>query len=300
MLPGRSPARPGGEGVAADAAASESAQPDILLLTLDTTRADALGCYVDPDDPRAEGSASATPHLDALAQRGVLFENCSASSAITPVSHASILTGREPYQHGLRIFAGHAGFRLHSSVPTLATRLRQAGYRTVAVHSAFPVSGAYGLGEGYELLEDFDWGFVEDRAAGRKVGRPGEDFQRRSDATVDLALERLPEQGPLFLWVHLFDPHDPQLLPPVGFMDVDLQELPPKGIERRVAFVPRGAALPRHPHRPPTRSIRTAAHGAGPHHRGRRRSRVKGWRMATNGAAGRVTSFCTRSSCAYR
>ena len=73
-----------------------AAPPDVILVTLDTTRPDFLGCY---------GSENATPHLDRLAREGVLFERSYSTSAVTPVSHASILTGLTPYQHGLRVLA---------------------------------------------------------------------------------------------------------------------------------------------------------------------------------------------------
>lgn len=210
---------------------SDTALPDVILITLDTTRADALGCYGAPDDR--------SPHLDALAREGVLFERCATSSAITPPAHASILTGLQPYQHGLRVFSGHGGYRLPADVPTLATVLRDRGYTTAAVHSAFPVSAAFGFERGFEVFESFGAGFISAMAAADEgLGKwSNEDFQRRSDATIDLALDVLDAaEGPLFLWVHLFDPHDLRVQPPPEFSRAEVADLPENAPGRRDAL----------------------------------------------------------------
>ena len=95
-------------------------KPNILLITLDTTRADRLGCY------GWEGAE--TPNIDGLASRGTRFDFALATAGITPMSHASILTGLNPYTHGLRVFHGPSGNKLAPEIATLPERLSAAGY----------------------------------------------------------------------------------------------------------------------------------------------------------------------------
>lgn len=195
---------------------------NVVLITLDTTRADALGCYGAAED--------ATPFMDTIASAGVVFERCSTSSAITPVAHASILTGLEPYEHGLRVFTGRSGYRLPESIPTLATILGDRGYTTVAVHGAFPVSSAFGFENGFDIFESFDdyeAGFVQEMESETASERSFklQRYQRRCDATIGLVLRKLDEvTGPVFLWVHLFDPHDAKLRPPKDFLSPEASE----------------------------------------------------------------------------
>ncbi|MDP6370783.1 MAG: sulfatase [Planctomycetota bacterium] len=191
----------------------EPARPNIILVTMDTTRADALGTY---------GAEQPTPCFDALAAEGARFDMALSASAVTPVSHASILTGLYPYQHGLRVLSANSGFRLPADMPTVATRLKAEGYRTGAVHSAFPVSAYFGFDEGFDVFESFDSvmrrGTLGDSWDTQK-------FQRRSDHTTDLALDFIEQgEGPYFLWIHYWDPHDPALVPP--------PELIPPGLPR--------------------------------------------------------------------
>jgi arylsulfatase A-like enzyme/tetratricopeptide (TPR) repeat protein len=166
---------------------------NILLVTLDTARADRLGCY---------GYASAeTPVLDGLARDGVLFERCITPTAFTLPSHASIMTGRYPASHGVRINGDRA---LADAQTTLAERLSEAGYRTGAFIGAFVLDGRWGLKQGFEHYDDnFDL-------------KPGEQLdlvrvQRTGDKVVDAALTWLKETDarPFFAWVHLYDPHTP-------------------------------------------------------------------------------------------
>jgi len=188
----------------------EAKRANVLLVTLDTTRADFLGSAGAPGNP--------TPHLDALADEGVRFAAAVSASAVTPVSHASILTGLYPYHHGVRVLAGTGGYRLPEDVPTLTTVLHAHGYRTAAVHSAFPVSSIYGFARGFERFEDVTGTGLKEGPGGRedwdvRVG------QRRSDATNLLVLDFLSTaEEPFFLWIHYWDPHDPALLPPVEFL----------------------------------------------------------------------------------
>ena len=166
---------------------------NILLVTLDTTRANRLGCY---------GYADAeTPALDALARDGVLFERCITPTAFTLPSHASIMTGRYPASHGVRI---NGDLALADAQTTLAERLSEAGYRTGAFIGAFVLDGRWGLKQGFEHYDDnFEL-------------KPGEQLdlagvQRPGDKVVDAALKWLQQTDtrPFFAWVHLYDPHTP-------------------------------------------------------------------------------------------
>ncbi len=206
-------------------ACSESQAPDpteranVLLITLDTTRADRLGCY---------GYEQAnTPILDELASEGVRFERAFSTAGITPVSHASILTGLNNYSHGLRIFYGELGHRLPAEVPSLPAILAKRGWQTAAFVSAYPVSDAYGLARGYQLFQTGLEATLEDQDLAQPLkngslwldGRVN-DTQRRSDATTDEALAWLEEhsaQGPWHLWMHFFDVHDFSLVPPAQY-----------------------------------------------------------------------------------
>ncbi len=169
-----------------------SAEPTerIVLVTIDTLRADHVGCY---------GAANAeTPALDALAAEGARFETAVSPAAITLPSHATLLTGRDPPQHGIR----HNGFfRLPPDVMTLAEHLRGAGFGSAAFVSAFVLDSRFGLDRGFDRYDD-QLGML------RTSGAPGAVPERSADLTVDAALawvERAPER--FFLWVHLYDPH---------------------------------------------------------------------------------------------
>ncbi len=163
----------------------------VLLVTLDTTRADRLGCY---------GFANAaTPNLDALAAEGVLFEQAYTVAPITLPSHVSILTGALPLRHGVR---DNRGFEVPESMATLAEALRSAGYRTGAFLAAFPLSAKFGLDQGFEVYDD-----RFDTAAEHRFEFP----ERRAEEVVAEAeawLTALDTRDPFFGWVHLFDPHE--------------------------------------------------------------------------------------------
>jgi arylsulfatase A-like enzyme len=200
------------------------APPDVILITLDTTRADYLGSYGHPED--------LTPNLDSLAKTGARFELAISTAALTPVSHAAILTGMQNHEHGLRVLSAKSGYRLDPDVPTLASLLRQNGYRTAAIHSALPVSARFGLDRGFDLFESFTleepWPGTEGsdevdvEAAGTASGESLEHYQRRSDETTDMALEFLRDaESPFFLWIHYWDPHDDFVKPPIEFRPPD-------------------------------------------------------------------------------
>ena len=163
-------------------APSQIERPSILLVTLDTTRADAIG--------------DATPSFNTLAKRGRVFDFAYAAVPQTLPSHSSIMTGLYPAGHGVR---ENARF-LDASHPTLAEKLKTAGYRTAAFVSAFAVAKRFGLGRGFDVYEE---DFGKDRA------------ERNAKETTDLALKYLasPSNAPLFLWVHYYDPHYPYTPP---------------------------------------------------------------------------------------
>jgi len=176
----------------------------VLLITIDTLRADALGCY---------GGPASTPALDRLAADGVRFEFAHAHAVTTLASHASILTGTYPFQHGIR---DNSGYRLPGSVPTIATRLKHASqggaaYATAAFVGAFPLHARFGLNQGFDVYDDR---FGETRAPDEFV-MP----ERPASAVVPLAQEWIQRAGGpggagWFVWIHLFDPHAPYRPPP--------------------------------------------------------------------------------------
>src|SRR5438552_11041977 len=115
---------------------------NVLLITIDTLRADALGSY---------GGPAATPALDRLAAEGVRFDFAHAHAVLTLTSHASILTGQLPFQHGLR---DNSGYRLPPDARTAATLLKSAGYATAAFVAAFPLHSRFGLTNGFDVYDD--------------------------------------------------------------------------------------------------------------------------------------------------
>jgi len=166
---------------------------NLLLITLDTTRADALGCYGSP--------LPATPHLDRLAREGVRFDQARTVCPITLPAHASILTGLFPFEHGVR---DNSIFQMPEGVTSLAERLNEAGYATGAVMGAFVLHSHFGLDQGFDVYSD---------VPRRCVELTTREDQRRADEVVDTALGLLAGPGsldaPFFLWVHFFDPHWP-------------------------------------------------------------------------------------------
>jgi arylsulfatase A-like enzyme/Tfp pilus assembly protein PilF len=186
----RSP-RPGG-GPTLPVAPGALKGSSLLLVTIDTLRADALGCYGAPGDP--------TPHLDRLARQGVRFSAAYAHATTTLPSHASLLTGRYPLTHGVR---DNGNFRLGSAETTLAEMLQQAGYRSGAFVGAFVLDARFGLNQGFEAYDDF---------YGEETGFSDFNFVERSAEKVLQAAEAWlgePSGKPFFAWVHLFDPHAP-------------------------------------------------------------------------------------------
>lgn len=180
-------------GVGAGCSSKEAPGTNLLLITLDTTRADRLGAY--------GYSAGSTPHLDALARVGVTFEEAHSSAPMTLPAHATMFTGLLPPEHGARVNGVH---KLAEGVPTLAEWLGEAGYRNGAFVAAFVLDERFGLGRGFDHYDD-------DLSAAYEQEMPeGLSSYRAGETVVDAALAWLDEgQGPFFAWVHLYDAHFP-------------------------------------------------------------------------------------------
>src|SRR5204863_7619260 len=118
------------------------ADQNVLLITIDTLRADALGSY---------GGQALTPNLDQLAAEGLRFDFAHAHAVLTRPSHTSILTGLYPYEHGVR---DHSGYRLKPGTSTIATILKQHGFATGAFVGGAPVAKQFGLAEGCDVYDD--------------------------------------------------------------------------------------------------------------------------------------------------
>src|SRR5205814_5971418 len=170
---------------------------DVLLVTIDTLRADALGCY--------GNTGVETPWIDRLAGEGARFEQAHAQNVVTLPSHANILSGQYPLRHGVR---DNSGFRFPAETATLATMLKAHGYRTGAFVSAFPLDSRFGLDRGFDVYED---GFVDAQS------RPAFlEQERRGADTVALARRWIagdPTDRPYLCWVHLYEPHFPYAPP---------------------------------------------------------------------------------------
>ena len=167
---------------------------NVLLITVDTLRPDRLSCY----SPKYVK----TPAIDALAARGVLFENAFAHCPITLASHASILLGVTPFTHGV---GDNSKGKVPASFPTMATALKAQGYATGAFIGAFPLETRFGLARGFDIYDD---------AFPARKENASFYAERRADAVVDAALAWLGRQrGAWFCWIHVFDPHAPYAPP---------------------------------------------------------------------------------------
>lgn len=170
-----------------------AARPNVVLVTLDTTRADHLGCY--------GYSQATTPNLDALAGRGVVFDHASAVAPLTQPAHSSIMTGMQPTYHGVRVNGATA---LGQSQETLAEVFSKRGYETGAFVGAFVLDGRWGLNQGFSTYDDrFDLKKYKhlDLAA---VQRPGNEVMDSALAWLESHKAR-----PFFAWIHLYDAHSP-------------------------------------------------------------------------------------------
>lgn len=180
------------------AVASPGAQPPpVVLVTLDTTRADHVGRV-------APGSASLTPNLDALGTAGTRFTGALTPSPLTLPAHCSLLTGLEPPSHGVR---DNGTASLPGDLPTLATVFAARGYRTAAFIGSRVLDRRFGLARGFELYDDF--------LVAEEIGEQG--YPERDAASVTSAAlawaGKLRPGRPYFVWVHYYDPHAPYLPP---------------------------------------------------------------------------------------
>jgi arylsulfatase A-like enzyme/Flp pilus assembly protein TadD len=176
----------------------------VLLVTIDTLRADRVGAY--------GNRLGLTPTLDRLAREGLRFERAYAHVPVTLPSHTTIMTGSYPMTNGVR---DNGSFRFDGKRPTLAGVLKAAGYRTGAFVGAFPVDARFGLNSGFDVYDD-QYG---SRPAGGELSvleRPAEQVLASAYSwIVQVAASNrpLPAPGPWFAWVHLYDPHDPYVPP---------------------------------------------------------------------------------------
>jgi choline-sulfatase len=169
-----------------------TAPKHVVLVTIDTLRADRLGCY---------GGTVATPNLDRIAAQGALAPQASVAAPLTRPSHATLLTGLQPAEHGLR---DNVSPPLAAGVPTLAETLKKAGFATAAVVSSVVLSKQSGLDRGFDTYSAaFDLGADDARFLNS--------IQRRGDGPTAEAIAWLeaPRAERSFLWLHLYDPHDP-------------------------------------------------------------------------------------------
>ena len=172
--------------------------PDLVLITIDTLRADHLGAY--------GARFAATPNLDALAARGLRFDEVMSTAPLTLPAHATLLTGRLPHQHGLR--TNGAGI-LRPGIDTLASVLAGAGWHTAAFVGAFVLDHRFGLDRGFAHYDD---GIARGADGGVRL-----ESERPASAVIDAALAfmRAERETPggrkvrRFLWLHLYDPHAP-------------------------------------------------------------------------------------------
>jgi arylsulfatase A-like enzyme/tetratricopeptide (TPR) repeat protein len=184
----------------AEPAPPKATGPSVVLVTMDTTRADRIGCY--------GHEAAETPVLDAMAAQGWRFERAYTSVPLTTPAHATILSGLYPTRHGIHT---NGDAVLPESVETLAERLSSTGYRTAAAVSAFTTTSIWNFDQGFEAYFEE----IESAGMGGRWGR-----ERPAGPVVDDALGWLGELGdePFFLWAHFFDPHHPYA-PPEPFSE---------------------------------------------------------------------------------
>jgi arylsulfatase A-like enzyme/Tfp pilus assembly protein PilF len=167
--------------------------PNVILITMDTLRADHVGCY--------GAKQVQTPTLDALAQDGIVFDRAIAQVPLTWPSHAAILTGTYPFQNGVQDFTGHP---LDSKFRSIAQAFRQAGYSTGAVVSSFVLDRSWGLSRGFDFYDD---AFSANAFQQKDLGL----VDRKAGESVTHAMQWLARtpRRPFFLWLHLYDPHSP-------------------------------------------------------------------------------------------
>ena len=193
---------------------SLSQRSDIVLITLDTTRADALGSY---------GATVPTPVLDRLAQQGIRFDRAISPSPLTLPAHVSLMTGLAPPSHGIHDNGLNS---LEPSIPTLASVLTTHGYKTAAVVGSLVLNRRFGLDSGFQTYDDVmaaeavgEYGYPERTA--EKVTEAALHWLRQQNGE-GMTTDKKSASGPLFLWVHYYDPHAPYAAP--GDRAIDVRE----------------------------------------------------------------------------
>ena len=178
--------------------------PNIVLITIDTLRADHLGCYGYKEIQ--------TPNIDRLAAKGTRFTTVVAAAPLTLPAHSSIMTGTYPMFHGVR---DNVGYRLDPSIETVAQILKRQGYATAAAVGAYVLDRAFGLGSGFDFYYDH---FDSITDLSDTVNMAG--LKRPGSQVIDQAIAwlRRTQKRPVFLWAHLYDPHDPYD-PPAPFKE---------------------------------------------------------------------------------
>ena len=211
------PIRAGVAAGASPAAALPAGLPmSVLLITLDTTRADHLGCY--------GATTGATPRLDALAREGTVFLQAVSPAPLTLVSHCSLMTGLDPRRHGVR---DNESFRLGPGPATLAERLAKAGWTTAGFVSSVVLDRGTGIARGFARFDD------SVRVGERSAFNYEERAASQTNAAVLSSLATL--KPPFFLWVHYYDPHLPYV-PPDRFA----RRFPSNPYDGEIAFMDEG------------------------------------------------------------
>ena len=171
---------------------ARKATPNVILITIDTVRADHVGCY--------GATEVQTPTLDALARDGIVFERAISQVPLTWPSHAAILTGTYPFQNGVQDFTGQP---LDPKFRTIAEAFKRSGYATGAVVSAFVLDRGWGLARGFDFYDD---AFSAETFQQKDIGL----VDRKAGESVTHALDWLKKtRRPFFFWLHLYDPHSP-------------------------------------------------------------------------------------------
>lgn len=172
-------------------------KPNVILVTIDTVRADHVGCY------GAKGAE--TPTLDSLGRDGIVFERAISQVPLTWPSHTVILTGTYPFQNGVQDFTGTP---LEPRFRSVAQAFKDHGYRTGAVVSSFVLDRSWGLSRGFDFYDD---AFSPEQFKNRDLGL----VERTAGESVTRALTWLQKnsQRPFFFWLHLYDPHSPYSAP---------------------------------------------------------------------------------------
>lgn len=168
----------------------KSSRLNLLLITIDTLRADRLSCY--------NRQYLKTPNIDSLADQGVLFSRAFAHTVTTLPSHVNILLGTTPLYHGVH---DNGNFFVRDELLSLAELLKDSGYATGAFVGGYPLDSRFGLDQGFDVYDDE----YEIQSEQKDVYR-----ERKAESVVNKALDWLKKQkNPWFLWIHCFDPHDP-------------------------------------------------------------------------------------------